>query len=252
MNSASLEDAPPTRQPLAMSSAEFVRQNIRAARTGLLLDDPGARGGARAVFVAASMAGKPIIGSATPPPDTPFTLVLGAMEGPGPGGPAAIHWRGARARPGDEIRARFARLCDAGAAVQPWLLEPAGISTVDADGLHQPLDVHACLLDLATAKPAAEDQSPRVADNEVQVLEHLNGEHPELVAALAVTVLGEQPGEWRLVGADPEGLDLAVQQRRRRLNFGTPPAWTFQVLRARLKSLLAADSGRAATDEESD
>lgn len=228
-----------------MSTAEIVRHEVRGARTGLLIDDSIPDTGARAVFVAATMAGIPIIGSAQPPPETPVTLVLAATTGPGHW-PATIACAGLLAKPTDEIGARFARLCVADEPVQPWLLKPSGISFVGADGIPQRLDVHAYPLELASGASTADDQSPLVAENETEVLEHLNGDHPELVESLAVTVLGEAPGKWCLVAVDPEGLDLCVHQRRRRLNFAAP-AWTFQALRARLKSLLAAKCDRAAT-----
>lgn len=226
--------------------AEFVRQTIREARTGLLIDHSSPDVGARAVFVAATMAANPVIGSATPAPESTVTLVLAAMEDSGLG-PVAINCQGQLVKPSDQIRARFERLCAADEAIQPWLLELSGISVFAAVGVPQSPAVRDCALDLATATNDASDESPRVTENEIEVLEHLNGDHPELVESLAVTVLGQARGEWRLVGADPEGLDLAVQQHRCRLNFAGPAAWTFQALKARLKSLLATESGQAAT-----
>ncbi|MFZ4408127.1 MAG: HugZ family protein [Paracraurococcus sp.] len=53
------------------------------------------------------------------------------------------------------------------------------------------------------------------------ILEHMNADHAGSVAAIAAG-LGGAPGAWRMVAVDPDGADLALEERVLRLNFNLP------------------------------
>lgn len=61
-----------------------------------------------------------------------------------------------------------------------------------------------------------------VAENESQILDHMNSDHADAVAFYATKLLNEPEGDWRMVGIDIEGCDLACDGRARRLDFETP------------------------------
>lgn len=54
---------------------------------------------------------------------------------------------------------------------------------------------------------------------EEDALAHMNGDHADTVMRLATARLGARAGDWRLVGLDPEGADLACGGELRRLDF---------------------------------
>ncbi|MFC7476682.1 HugZ family protein [Dankookia sp. GCM10030260] len=56
------------------------------------------------------------------------------------------------------------------------------------------------------------------------ILDHVNADHAESVAAIATRRLGGPPGAWRMVALDPDGADLALEERVLRLNFNAPAA----------------------------
>lgn len=45
---------------------------------------------------------------------------------------------------------------------------------------------------------------------ETDIIEHMNEDHPSAVALYATELLGAPEADWRVVGCDPEGLDLAA------------------------------------------
>ena len=47
-----------------------------------------------------------------------------------------------------------------------------------------------------------------LAEAEAGIVEHMNADHADALAAYAVALLGHAPGEWRMTGIDPEGYDL--------------------------------------------
>ncbi len=48
---------------------------------------------------------------------------------------------------------------------------------------------------------------------------HMNEDHADAIRLYATGLLGESPGEWRMIGADPDGADLRAGPRRARLEF---------------------------------
>jgi hypothetical protein len=91
--------------------------------------------------------------------------------------------------------------------------------------------------------PSAPEEldSPDLANNEQEALDHLNGDHPEIVEAVAAKSEAFTPGEWRVAGIDPDGMDLACGGRVMRIDF---PAnvWDFAALRQCLKAMVASAS----------
>jgi heme iron utilization protein len=54
---------------------------------------------------------------------------------------------------------------------------------------------------------------------EAGAVEHMNEDHLDAIELYATKLLGEQPGSWRVIGADPEGCDLMLGGKVRRLDF---------------------------------
>jgi putative heme iron utilization protein len=54
------------------------------------------------------------------------------------------------------------------------------------------------------------------------ILNHVNADHADAVAAIATGLLGGAPGTWRMVSVDVDGADLAAGEAVRRLAFATP------------------------------
>src|SRR5205085_2517638 len=48
---------------------------------------------------------------------------------------------------------------------------------------------------------------------------HMNEDHRDAIALYATRLLDDDPGDWRVVSLDPEGCDLALGERVRRLEF---------------------------------
>ncbi|MEW6454661.1 MAG: DUF2470 domain-containing protein [Pseudomonadota bacterium] len=78
---------------------------------------------------------------------------------------------------------------------------------------------------------------------ETGVIEHMNADHADTTRLYATKLLGAPDGDWRVVGCDPEGLDLQFERTGLRLPF---PQRVSQpgVLRAVLKQM--AEQARAA------
>jgi heme iron utilization protein len=70
------------------------------------------------------------------------------------------------------------------------------------------------------------------------IITHCNNDHPDALAAIA----GE-PGAWRMVTADVDGMDLALDERARRLHWSGPVADTGGV-RAELVRMAKEARGR--------
>ncbi|MBZ6077118.1 HugZ family protein [Microvirga puerhi] len=63
---------------------------------------------------------------------------------------------------------------------------------------------------------------PDFYDREADAIAHMNEDHREAVALYATRLLDAQEGAWRLIGIDPEGLQLALGDEFLRLPFPTP------------------------------
>ncbi len=60
-----------------------------------------------------------------------------------------------------------------------------------------------------------------VAAAEPDILEHVNADHADALAAIAAGLPGGAPGAWRLGAVDTDGLDLVLGEAVRRLHFAT-------------------------------
>jgi heme iron utilization protein len=56
--------------------------------------------------------------------------------------------------------------------------------------------------------------------HENSAITHMNDDHREALALYAMRLAGAPPGEWRVTGVDPEGLDLAAGDLTARAEFG--------------------------------
>ena len=81
-----------------------------------------------------------------------------------------------------------------------------------------------------------------IAAAEAGILDHVNTEHADAVAAMGAA-LGGPAGAWRMVALDPDGAELALGEVVRRLNFSAPVAGP-EAVRAEL--IRAAREARAA------
>lgn len=63
---------------------------------------------------------------------------------------------------------------------------------------------------------------PDFYDLEAEALEHMNDEHREAVALYATKLCGAREGAWKLIGLDPEGMQLALGDEILRLPYHKP------------------------------
>ncbi|PWS38835.1 hypothetical protein DFH01_06185 [Falsiroseomonas bella] len=61
-----------------------------------------------------------------------------------------------------------------------------------------------------------------VAAAEAEILDHVNADHADAVAAIAEGLLGAGRGAWRLTAVDTDGCDLALEERVLRLAWAAP------------------------------
>lgn len=61
----------------------------------------------------------------------------------------------------------------------------------------------------------------RLLEAEPEIIEHMNDDHADALAAYAGRLIGEQqePGAWKMTGIDPEGLDIVGPGRALRIDF---------------------------------
>jgi putative heme iron utilization protein len=69
--------------------------------------------------------------------------------------------------------------------------------------------------DLLTGLGGAES----LIEAEESALAHMNEDHREAIGLYATRLLGDEPGDWRIVSLDPEGCDLMLDEHVRRLEF---------------------------------
>ena len=68
---------------------------------------------------------------------------------------------------------------------------------------------------------------------EADAIAHMNSDHAEACRLYATKLLGEPDGAWQITGIDPDGIDLALNDRTARLAFPqrvTEPGQLRQVL----------------------
>jgi heme iron utilization protein len=71
-----------------------------------------------------------------------------------------------------------------------------------------------------------------------EILEHMNQDHADVIVNCAQRLLGRKGTEWRMIGIDPEGIDLRCQNESARLDFAAP-VLTAEAARAELVKLAA-------------
>jgi len=92
-----------------------------------------------------------------------------------------------------------------------WRVEMTGAHLVAGFGRIHDLAAENLVTALADALPILEAEEEAVA--------HMNDDHADAIALYATKLLGEGPGPWRMIGIDPEGCDLILGDRVRRLDF---------------------------------
>ncbi len=66
------------------------------------------------------------------------------------------------------------------------------------------------------------DAAAALAACEQRILEHMNRDHAEAIALYANVLLGRRGTAWKMIGVDPDGVDLRLRGRFARLDFGAP------------------------------
>jgi heme iron utilization protein len=92
-----------------------------------------------------------------------------------------------------------------------WRLEMSGAHLVAGFGRIVDLKAE----DLSTDLGGAE----RLIEAEESALIHMNEDHRDAIARYATKLLADEAGDWRMVSLDPEGCDLMLSERVRRLEF---------------------------------
>jgi putative heme iron utilization protein len=117
-----------------------------------------------------------------------------------------------------------------------WRIRPGGALLVG--GFARAMRIRmADLLPAPTAVAA-------IAAAESDIIDHVNADHGDALAAIAQGLLGGTGGAWRMVAVDTDGIDLALGEARvLRLAFAAPVA-SAEAVRGEL--VRAARAGRAA------
>jgi putative heme iron utilization protein len=92
-----------------------------------------------------------------------------------------------------------------------WRMEMSGGHLVAGFGRIADLKKDELLTDISDAGQLAASEEDAVA--------HMNEDHRAALALYAAMLLGEEAGNWRIVSLDPEGCDLMLGERARRLEF---------------------------------
>jgi len=92
-----------------------------------------------------------------------------------------------------------------------WRIEMSGAHLVAGFGRIADLRTDELLTDIGDAGQLAASEEDAVA--------HMNEDHRAALALYAANLLGEEAGNWRVVSLDPEGCDLILGERARRLEF---------------------------------
>ncbi|ACI94675.1 conserved hypothetical protein [Afipia carboxidovorans OM5] len=90
-------------------------------------------------------------------------------------------------------------------------IDPSGVHLVAGFGR---------IVDLVPARFLTEvsDAADLVAAEE-EIVAHLNTDHPETLSLFATQLLDTPAADWRCIACDPDGLDLAAEDRYLRLTF---------------------------------
>ena len=82
-----------------------------------------------------------------------------------------------------------------------------------------------------------------IAEAETDVIGHMNKDHVDSLAAYANRLLGRRGKRWKMIGVDPEGVDLSLSGKPARLDFDSPVG-NRQALRDKLVELAGTAEGR--------
>lgn len=145
-------------------------------------------------------------------------LVCGAPEGANPQTAPRVTVTGlAETVPDPALKARFL-------AVHPYAALYADFGDFTLwriavmGGLHVGGFARAARLRVADLAPDAAAVAA-IAAAEADIIAHCNADHPDALAAIAGV-----PGAWRMVTADVDGCDLALQEHVRRVHWSRPAA----------------------------
>jgi len=84
-----------------------------------------------------------------------------------------------------------------------------------------------------------------LVEAEPRIVSHMNEDHADAIGLYATALLGAEAGAWRMVGVDPEGVDLRLDPARSaRLDFESPIRDASEA-RARLVALVKQARGSA-------
>ncbi|MCB1433306.1 MAG: HugZ family protein [Alphaproteobacteria bacterium] len=92
-----------------------------------------------------------------------------------------------------------------------WRMEPAQVHAVAGFGRIETLEGNEVFPSCA-----------EMVSLEEGAIAHMNDDHAAAVEHYAVTLLGAQPGPWRIAGIDPDGADLCNSSTVLRLPFESP------------------------------
>ncbi len=85
-----------------------------------------------------------------------------------------------------------------------------------------------------------------LAAGQAGVIAHMNEDHADAMVLYATALLGAPAGEWRMIGIDPEGCELATADMVRRLDFPAPAPDTSSVRQQLVALVQAARAAGAA------
>ncbi len=122
-----------------------------------------------------------------------------------------------------------------------WRLDLAGARIIGGFGRIDMLKA----ADLATDVAGAE----ALLESETRSTDHMNADHGDALRLYATALCGERDGDWRIVGLDPDGIDMGLRDRTVRLDFPeriTDPA----TLRRQLVRWLAEAKAEGAATAE--
>jgi len=173
-------------------------------------------------------------------------IAIGPAEGPNPQAAQRVTLTGLAAPvPPDEVaglkarylaRRPYAALYADFEDFALWRISPGGGQYVGGFARAHRLRIGQILPDAAAVAA--------LAAAEAEILEHMNEDHADAVAAIARGLGGQgTDGPWRMVGVDPDGADLASGEEVLRLHFAAPAA-TAEAVRREL--VAAARAARAA------
>lgn len=138
---------------------------------------------------------------ATDPMDSPRASLVGRVE---PAGEAQVRTRYLARHPGAAMYADFADFAF-------YRIVPESAHLVEGFGRIVDVPGPALLTDWTGAEElrAAQDG----------VITHMNADHTDAVALYATALLKAAAGEWRMVGLDPEGFEIASGDEVRHIDF---------------------------------